>query len=222
MSRLFNAAMLSAIAALALSQFAPANATSLYQMNGQGSITIGGGGIPACLPVVQQGNCHSPNNSFSWGELTVQGAGLLQGAQVAGQYKCASEGIVPLQGSFESRIYGNTSNFELTFNFTCTPEPGAVGPAHINGWFSNVTDNAVGSNPAFHNVSSHPFPTPTGPGLFSFKGYFTTQNINPYNVNTHNGDPMACGGGFAPNNFNQTDLTIPTAAFLGTCQAVAA
>ncbi|GAC1414330.1 MAG: hypothetical protein NVSMB57_09920 [Actinomycetota bacterium] len=216
-------AMLLAIAAITASAISPASAASLYQMNGQGSITLKGPGIPACTPGAAQGNCTSPDQAFSWGALTVQGAGLLQDKQVIGQYACASESTT--RGNhFESRIFGNTSNFELTFNFSCTPLAGAVGPAHIVGWFSNVTSTAVAAkSPAYHNVSIHPLPSPVAPGAFAFKGFFTTDgSLNPYKVNASNGVPMACGGGFAPTNFDSTHLTSPSAAFVGDCQAVAA
>ena len=215
-------AMLFAIAAMMVSAISPASAASVYQMNGQGSILLKGPGIPACTPGVAQGNCSNPDQVFTWGELTVQGAGLLQNKTVAGQYLCASESR-SRTNSFESRIYGNTSNFELTFNFSCTPLAGAVGPDHIVGWFSNVTSAAVAAkSPAYHNVSAHPLSLPVAPGAFAFKGFFTTQNVNPYSVNAGNGAPMACGGGFVPTNFDSTHLTILSAAFIGDCQAVAA
>lgn len=200
------------LGALAIAASMPAGATSAYHMNGQGSLTMGGGGLPSCL--ADQGDCDEVDISFSWGELTVQGVGPLQDQNVAGQYRCRSEG-----SNFQSRIRGNTSNFELTFNFQCESLTG-VGPKYINGWFSNVTSNAGG---AYHSVADHPHPTPVAPGAPAFKGYFfasESTNIDPDLVNESNGDPMSCGGGFAPTGMN--GLRIQTAAFLGACTALAA
>lgn len=193
----------------------PAQASSLYHMNGQGSLTIFGGGLPACLPVANVPDCANVDVTFSWNELVVQGAGLLQDQQISGQYSCKSEGSIG-NVPFVSKIYGNTSNFQLTFNFQCTRLQG-VGPQYINGWFSNVTANLTGP---YHNVSSHPHPTPVAPGAPTFKGFFATSNIHPYSIGASNGDAMSCGGGFAPTTVSGTRLT--TAAFLGACTALEA
>lgn len=194
----------------------PASAASGYHMNGQGTITIGGAGLPACAGVGP--NCSNPDNTFSWGELTVQGAGLLANQTVAGNYTCRSEGSIGGVG-FESRIYGSTANFALTFNFRCTRDAGSTGPAVINGWFSNITTEPVSSS-AHHSVSSHPHPTPVRGGAPFFKGFFAASDIHPYSINAGNGEAMTCGGGFAPNNYNSGANTIPTAAFMGACTAV--
>lgn len=192
----------------------PASAASAYHMNGQGTITIGGAGLPACAGSTP--NCSSPDNSFSWGELTVQGAGVLNNNAVAGTYTCRSEGTIG-GTPFESRIYGNTANFALTFNFQCTRDAGSVGPAFINGWFSNVTTEALGG--AYRSVSSHPHPTPVKGGAPFFKGYFIASNTHPNSISSANGEAMTCGGGFAPNGYNFGTNTIPTAAFIGACTA---
>lgn len=201
-----------ALAALAIIGVAPAGATSAYHMNGQGTITIDGAGLPACLHVVAQGDCTTTDTTFSWGDLTVQGVGLLQNAQIAGQYTCRSQGTVGGVG-FVSKIRGNTTNFELTFNFQCTNDNG-VGTQYINGWFSNIAGSATAP---YRSTAGHPHPTPVAAGAFAFKGYFVTSNIHPYNINATNGDGMSCGGGFAPSVFN--GLKIKSAAFVGACTA---
>lgn len=200
-----------ALGAIAAASVSPVGAASGYHMNGQGSLTMGGGGLPACMG--GQGDCANVDISFDWGALTVQGLGVLQDQNVAGQYLCASQGSVG-NTAFQSRIRGNASNFELTFNFRCQSQTG-VGPALISGWFSNVTSNATG---AYHSVATHPHPTPVAPGAPVFKGYFSTANIHPYNITASNGDAMSCVGGFAPTAMN--GLRIETAAFLGACTAV--
>lgn len=200
------------LGAVLASGMLPAGATSGYHMNGQGSLTLNGGGLPACMG--GQGDCANVDIAFSWGDLTVQGAGLLANIPVAGQYKCKSEGSIG-SVAFQTRIKGNASNFQLTFNFQCQLLTGE-GSAFINGWFSNVT--TAQSNPAYHSVASHPHPTPVAPGLFTFKGYFAPTNTHPYSINNSNGQAMSCGGGFAPTSFN--NLRITTAAFLGACTAV--
>lgn len=200
------------LGAIAMAATVPVGASSAYHMNGQGSLTLGGGGLPSCMG--GQGDCANVDIPFSWGELTVQGLGPLQDQNVAGQYNCNSEG-----SNFESRIRGNTSNFELTFNFQCEFLTG-LGPRYINGWFSNVTSGAGG---AYHSVADHPHPTPVAAGVPTFKGYFIasdTNNIDPDLVTASNGDPMSCIGGFAPTAMN--GLRMQTAAFLGACTAVAA
>ncbi|HEX9696179.1 MAG TPA: hypothetical protein VGB64_07685 [Actinomycetota bacterium] len=207
-----RAALLAALAAMAIIATSPAGAASAYHMNGQGTITMQGGGLPACAPVIAQGDCTTSDQTFSWGDLTVQGVGLLQDAQVAGQYKCKSEGNVGGVG-FVSKIRGNASNFELTFNFQCTNLSG-VGPAFINGWFSNVNGSATAP---YRSVAGHPHPTPVEKGVFTFKGFFTKTNTHPYSINASNGDGMSCVGGFAPSGFN--GLKITSAAFAGACTA---
>lgn len=208
-------ALLLALAAIAITGFAPAGAASAYHMNGQGSITLGGAGLPACLPAVGQPDCANVDIPFSWGALTVQGAGPLQDQPVGGQYVCDSEGSVG-GTAFLSKIRGNTSNFELTFNFACTRSAG-VGPANINGWFSNVAGSATAP---YKSVAVHPHPTPVAKGVFSFKGYFAASNIHPYSIGASNGDAMTCGGGFAPTATSPSSATrIIAAAFVGLCTA---
>jgi hypothetical protein len=202
--------------------FGPAQASSLYHMNGQGTVTINGGGLPACLPVVNVPNCpaQNPNNTFSWGNLTVQGLGVLQGANVGGTYTCLSVET----NKYESRIYGNTSNYQLTFNFRCTKATTVAGPDHINGWFSNVVDAAVDNlSPAYQRVqSSHPAAPLLAPGAPVFAGYFSAAASNPlpYAIGSTNGDPMICNGGFAPSDPSE-GTSIINALFAGACTAVA-
>lgn len=203
-------AMVVVLGAVLASGAIPAGATSAYHMNGQGSLTLNGGGLPACMG--GQGDCANVDITFSWGDLTVQGAGLLANNNIAGQYKCKSEGSVG-GVPFQTRIKGNASNFQLTFNFVCELL-GGVGTNFINGWFSNVTS---GSSGAYRDVSAHPHPTPVASGAFAFKGYFATSNIHPYSIGNSNGEQMSCGGGFAPTSFS--NLRITTAAFLGACTA---
>lgn len=210
--RMTKVVFLAALAALAIVGVTPAGAASAYHMNGQGTITMQGGGLPSCAPVILQGDCSNSDQTFSWGDLTVQGAGILQDAQVAGQYRCKSEGNVG-GTSFVSKIRGNTSNFELTFNFQCTNLSG-VGPAFINGWFSNINGSATAP---YRSVGTHPHPTPVQKGVFTFKGFFAKSNIHPYAINASNGDGMSCVGGFAPSTFN--GLKITAAAFAGACTA---
>lgn len=217
MSKVTKVALLAALAAIAVAGTIPAGAaTSAYHMNGQGTIKLLNGGLPACLPGIQQGDCVNVDIPFTWGELTVQGLGVLQDKQVAGQYKCASVGTVSGL-PFSSRIRGNTSNFELTFNFTCTPQSGATGPAAINGWFSNVGGSAT---VPYRSVGTHPHPSPVAPGVFSFKGFFAASNIHPYSINASNGAPMSCQGGFAPTVLSGFRIT--EAGFVGLCTAAAA
>lgn len=196
----------------------PSTATSAYHMNGFGEIQLGGGGLPACVEGTPS-NCSSNYDStFSWGELTVQGLGLLRDQEVAGQYLCNSEG-----DNFVSKIRGHTRSFVLTFNFHCENTTGA-GPEFIDGWFSNCASNCEG---AYKDVSVHPHPAPIAPGLFSFKGFFRTPNSansDPDAVNASNGDPMSCVGGFAPTGTaggGFSDMTLTSAAFLGACTALA-
>ncbi|HVL90910.1 MAG TPA: hypothetical protein VM841_11825 [Actinomycetota bacterium] len=210
--RITKAVLTAALAAMAIIGTTPAGAVSAYHMNGQGTITMQGAGLPSCLPVVLQGDCTHSDQTFSWGTLTVQGAGILQDAAVAGQYRCKSEGDVG-GTAFVSKIRGNTSNFELTFNFQCQNLSG-VGPTFINGWFSNINGSAAAP---YRSVAGHPHPTPVEKGVFTFKGYFTKTNTHPYNINNGNGDAMTCVGGFAPSGFN--GLKITTAAFAGACTA---
>lgn len=204
------------LAAIVAASMLPAGATSAYHMNGQGTITMGGDGIPGCVHVVEVPDCGSPAQTFDWGNLTVQGAGLLQDVTVAGSYQCRSTGNVA-GTPFVSKIRGNTTNFVLTFNFACTRSSGD-GPASINGWFSNVTGSS--SDPALQSTDGHEHPSPVMSGFFSFKGYFAASNIHPYNIDSGNGDPMSCGGGFAPVAMNGTK--IKQASFVGECNALAA
>lgn len=210
-SRTRRMAMIMVLGGVLASAIAPAGAQSAYHMNGQGSLTLNGGGLPACL--AGQGDCANVDITFSWGDLTVQGSGLLADQNIAGQYKCRSEGSVG-GVPFQTRIKGNASNFELTFNFVCELLSG-VGTDFINGWFSNVTSGSTG---AYRDVKSHPHPTPVAPGAFAFKGYFAASNIHPYSIGNGNGEQMSCGGGFAPTSLN--GLRITSAAFLGACTAV--
>jgi hypothetical protein len=210
------------VAALALvASFGPAQASSAYHMNGQGTVTIPGG-LPACLPVVNVPACSSPNNTFSWGNLTVQGFGVLQGHNVAGQYTCLSTET----GVYESRIYGNTANYQLTFNFRCRANTVVDGPTYITGWFTNVVDDSVDAlSVAYKKVpASHPGQPLLQKGAPTFAGYFfahNTLNLDPDFVDAGNGDQMICNGGFAPNDPTQ-GTSITTAFFAGACTAVEA
>lgn len=197
----------------------PAQASSAYHMNGQGTVTIPGG-LPACLPVLGVPACTNPNNTFTWGNLTVQGLGVLQGFNVAGRYDCLSAE----SGVYESRIYGNTSNYQLTFNFRCAKNTVLDGPNYINGWFSNVTSDAVDAlSVAYKKVpASHPAQALLQPGAPTFAGYFfasNTNNLDPDSIGPANGDAMICNGGFAPNDPSQ-GTSITTAFFAGACTAV--
>lgn len=184
----------------------PAVATSAYHMNGQGEITVNSPGFPACLPFLGFPDCANVATTFTWGNLTVQGLGVLDETPVAGQYACASEG-----DGFVSTLSGNTSNFILTFNFQCTKTAGE-GPNAIDGFFSN--DAADG------RLSGHPYLVQgflTG-GVPAFLGYFVqgASHVNPLSIGS--GEPMSCTGGFAPTQI--TGTRINKVFFVGECTAI--
>lgn len=104
--------------------FAPsAGAQTGYEMFGYGElVATEGPGMAACPPACDQ----NPTTVYTFQTLPITGIGVLLGEAVAGNYNCPSN----------VTVVGNTSNFDLNWDFTCTKTDG-LGPDVITGSFTN-------------------------------------------------------------------------------------